>query len=567
MKNTKLVVPVLLLVAVTLSCKLLNRKSSTAIDGVVSDLSKIADNLANYDPNDPPPSPGAAALRRLAELEPSVAKLVVEVESAERAALQTGLADLRPQRSASNATDKYSAPSQVEGLRARNLFVAKSPMPGAALPALFILQGQVDSAIGGAHDAALVGGLVTGLSDILVPHLEVGAGTSKSVTETKAGATSTMSVEIGRADDGSTKFGLGFKTEATKDGVAAKSELDAKIDGQRCPNAEGQLPFTIKVRLGAESGGTAFTRDVSAMVRAVVNDDAKIESFTMDLVQGTREVKDGRQVYVESGVTMHYDGSDYAMSNGRVIRHSQQATAENARPLSEAGLDAAFATGLTALRIAEDTWLKGGCTKIEAPSPGAVAPSSTTAIPVTVRHRFDGSEVPSKLDAVLKGGKSVDPTSIAKTSGTLTYIAPGETGKSATIALTATSRRGRATLDLTASTGGQSYRVSGASNGVNFSGEICSLAKPFTIDATFPGGSAKTTFTPSSVTGGTSSVSGGGGGCVHSGGGNYSVTLKDDGPGSITWTTTDKLACPGFSNSRTATFTLPLQPAPDMACP
>lgn len=479
MKNTKLVLPVLLLLAVSLSCKLVNRlRSGGEVSG---NFSKIADNLANYDPNDPPPSPGAAALEQLAELEPSVVKLVGDVEAAERAALKTGLAELRADRNTDDGTGKGSSPLQLEGPKASTMVVVKSPMIGAAFPALFILQGQVDSAIGGAQHSALIGGLVTGLSDILVPHLEVGANTSKSVTETKGGATSTMSVEIGRANDGSTNFGLGFKTEVTKEGVSAKSDLAAKIDGQRCPNAEGQLPFTIKVRLGAESGGAVFTRDVTAMVRAVVNDDAKIESYTMDLVQGTRQVKDGVAVYVETGVTMKYDGSNHTESNFQVIRHSQQATAGNAEPLSVAGLEAAFATGLTALRIAEHTWLSGGCTKIEAPSPGSVSPASTTSIPVTVRHRFDGSEVPSKLDAALSGGQSVDPTSLAKTSGTLTYTAPNEAGKSATIALTATSRRGRATLDLSASTGGAAYQIVGGLDDWQTDTEVCDIMKPFTL--------------------------------------------------------------------------------------
>jgi hypothetical protein len=178
---------------------------------------------------------------------------------------------------------------------------------------------------------------------------------------------------------------------------------------------------------------------------------------------------------------MKEDGGNYTESNFRVIRHSQQATAGNAEPLSTAGLEAAFATGLTALRIAEDNWRKGGCTKIEAPAPGAVAPSSTTSIPVTVRHKFDGSEVPSKLEAALKGETSVDPTTLAKTRGTLTYTAPGETGKSATITLTATSRRGRATLDLTANTGGGSYRIVGGLDDWQTHSTVCDIMKPFTL--------------------------------------------------------------------------------------
>ena len=136
---------------------------------------------------------------------------------------------------------------------------------------------------------------------------------------------------------------------------------------------------------------------------------------------------------------------------------------------------------MNALKIAEHTWLNGGCTKIEAPSPGSVAPSSATAIPVTVRHRFDGTEVPSKLDAVLSGETSVEPTTLAKTKGTLTYTAPGEQGKSATIKLTATSRRGRATLDLDANTGGGSYQIVGGLDDWQTNTAVCDIMKPFKL--------------------------------------------------------------------------------------
>src|SRR5688572_22894857 len=280
----------LLVLAVSLSCKLVDRFRS---GGVVSgDYSKVAGNLPNYDPKDPAPSPGALALRQLAELEPSVEKLVGDVEAAERAALKTGLAQLRAQRGAGSDNEQLFGASRVKGTNGSTLLKTKSPMVGAAFPALFIYQGRVDSAIGGAHTTALVGALISGLSDMFVPLVPVGANISKSATEKEGGATTSMSVEIGRADDGSTKLGLGFKTEVTKDGVSAAAELASKIDGQRCPNAEGQLPFTIKVRLGAESGGAVYTRDVTAMVRALVNDDAKVEGYTMDLTQATRQVKE-----------------------------------------------------------------------------------------------------------------------------------------------------------------------------------------------------------------------------------------------------------------------------------
>ncbi len=288
------------------------------------------------------------------------------------------------------------------------------------------------------------------------------------------------------------------------------------------------------------------------MVRAVVNDDATIESYTMDLTQGTRQVKDGVAVYIETGVTMKEDGGNYTESNFRVIRHSQQATAGNAEPLSVAGLEAAFATGSTALRIAEQTWLSGGCTKIEAPSPGNVSPSSTTAIPVTVRHRFDGSEVPSKLEAALKGETSVDPTTLAKTRGTLTYTAPNETGKSATIALTATSRRGRATLDLTASTGGGSYQIVGGLDAWQTNTAVCDIMKPFTLT----GGGFTVNFS-----GGLSGTYTYTGPFNAHGGETYSISLPDGigKPGTMTGGGAGSAG--GYTNTGTEKYTLtPIEP-------
>jgi hypothetical protein len=102
----------------------------------------------------------------------------------------------------------------------------------------------------------------------------------------------------------------------------------------------------------------------------------------------------------------------------------------------------AYGAAIGAIVTAQSTWKGGKCIKIEATSPGDVGVGSGTKIPVKVRHRKDGSEVSAKLDATLVGEASIDPAVIPKTSGTLTYVAPGETGKTATIKLQATSRLG-----------------------------------------------------------------------------------------------------------------------------
>ena len=113
----------------------------------------------------------------------------------------------------------------------------------------------------------------------------------------------------------------------------------------------------------------------------------------------------------------------------------------------------------------------------------------------------------------------------------------------------------------------KAYRISGQSNNVSFNGQACGLDKPFTLDSTFPGGTAKTTFTPSSPVGGSAATAASGSGCTATGSGDYSLVLNNDGSGTLTWTSNDTLSCPGFSNSKTNKFTLPVTPAPEVTCP
>ena len=183
--------------------------------------------------------------------------------------------------------------------------------------------------------------------------------------------------------------------------------------------------------------------------------------------------------------------SEGKASNGRGIRNSQNATQDDVNNLDGPGSQAALDLGVSSLASAQNAWQSGKCVKIEAPSPGKVEPGSTTPIPVKVVSIFDGADAPSKLTAALTGGASVDPTTLAKTPGTLTYTAPDEKGKSATILLTATSKRGKATLQLNANTGEKkkTYHVIETPGiGIGWSGDcIDDLSKPFTVFYTAPG--------------------------------------------------------------------------------
>jgi hypothetical protein len=550
MNSKKAALFVLVLVMVSVSCNLFAPTSQA--NGVKSgNIDQGLAGIPAFDPEAPLLSPGAAALRALAADEPGVAALVDDVEAAERAALKAAIAEMKARLDATSNSQNFA--SLAVSPFGRSSFVSPTlASPSAlnvAVPVSYRLQADTRPDNDGSSplmgDAVLVGGFISVIADMMN---DLQATPTKSFPphlETVNGVTSNMTGEMGKGADGSTIFGMGLQTEGMKNGVSVKTDMTAKLDGQRCPNADGQVSFTIKAHFSSGSGGTALTQDLTTFVRATVNDNAEIVSTTFDVIQGTQQSKGGRQVYVETGETVKY-GSSFSngnYSNLHLNQKTDNATGDEIGNFSSDGHVAAEVMGIIALGDAKDNWLKGGCVKIEADSPGKVDPGSTTSIPVKVVSRFDGSAVSSKLVAALTGGASIDPTSLAKTPGTLTYTAPNENGKSATILLTATSKRGKAKLELTANTGElkKSYQViETAGIGRTWTGAcIDDLAKPFSLGFTAPEQTVSFSFSPVSSTSGslteTIHFALGGTTMDYTGSGNYEIIPTDkDAEGKVT---------------------------------
>jgi len=397
MAKTKWLVVILVLAIVSISCQLSAPTGNK--DGVeTGDAKRIFAEQPTFDLAAPLPSPGAAALRTMAGWDPGVAELQGDVEAAERAALNALIKEVSAKSGIQIELPLPAARSN--GPKANRLAT------DSFVPAGYHRSANLDGSIDTTHDVSIIAAVVTGLGDIISEHMPAGVNMSPSQTEKEGDSTTTMSADIGKSTDGSSKFGLGLKTETVKNGSTTATDFAASVDGQRCPNAEGQVSFTVKVRLGADSNNNGFTQDLTAFVRAVVGDDAQIATTTIDILQGTRQVKNGRAVYIETGQTVKYNADDVASieySNSRMIRHSQNATQADASELSGNSNDAALSMARSALLIARNNWRGGGCVKIEAGSPGTLKPGSTTPIAVTVMHKFDGSTVPSKLEAVLSG--------------------------------------------------------------------------------------------------------------------------------------------------------------------
>jgi len=524
-KNRPLVLFIITaLLTVSMACASLFPKSANN-SVVAGNISQKFDPPPPFDPKAPMPSASASALRTLEAFEPGVAGLESDVAAAEGAALKALFADVQAKLGAGK-TSQAPAPQMQSGGVKLAISALKNPVPAGANPADYFAD-SIDTA----PTTKMITGLLNGWNDMLTPDVPVGPGVSGSFPETVGGTKTTDSLNLSRDADGSTHFGFGVKTESTKNGVSARTEIAGNLDGKRCPDANGQVAFTIKERVGAESGGTGYTQDLTANVRAVVDDAARVGSFTVDVTQGTRQVKPGHQVYVETGATFKFDDANLGTtSNVRLIRNSQDATPADVSDLSASGHTAAGTMGYSALKMAEQNWLDGGCTKIVAASPGTVTPGSTTAIPVTVVQRFDGSVLSAKLEAALTGAQSIAPTSLAKTPGTLSYTAPNEKGKSAAILLTATSRRGKATLQLTANTG-EKFSANGTWGNATLTGLTDSLNSPLTLSSTGGGDgscSGKVVFS-GGATGGDVSCSQTCSGLYFEGTGSYTIAITKDG--------------------------------------
>jgi len=528
--------------------------------------------IPKIDPNAPFPELSANVFDALSAEVPALAKHREAVLAAERDAIKGAVDDMRAK---SKAAKKKVSDAMPEPARFRMLTLEPwSQMDVAAAPA----KGA------GNHDwlASLIGGLFNLIPVAMAAELDfsnLGLVQQFGIGHQVGSMMGAGISDMGTSDSGSKTVSLPGETEGTvvssltvsaTPGGPPSAELattisiplfllDANskvsITGNLCPNPAGKVDFSIKLGSKGRAGSAGlviYDQNIEARVMVTVGDDANVVSVDFDMKQATRSTAGGRQVYVETSRSAQMPGGDYSKAKygeSKTTRASSEATADDGR-LSEDGLERAYALAMGALESAKKHWQGGKCIKIEATSPGKVEPGSTTAIPVTVRHRLDGSEVTSKLDAVLSGEKSVHPASIARTPGTLTYTAPDKKKATATIALTANSRRGRATLDLTASTGGQSYTASGGAK-IQISGTVCDLEKSFQLTGKGNNGiSYDFEFSPNNSTSGSMSYSGSASGCKESGAGPYTIKLSDDGKtGTVDFTASGAVACSGVGGS------------------
>ncbi len=463
-------------------------------DPQVVETKRSIEELMTKDVLADPPSPGAMVVRQLTRLDPEAASLQKTVEDLERSAIKEFAEKLIKEYKIDPSKLPLKQQKSQAAIQREPTFAFFSPKPPVILAML--QGGQSAPKIGvDANDITLTLLVVSYFNDLLASSIkDVGSMPPKTMRKDNGSTYTDMTVELGHGADGSNKFGFKMNTRGKDGNRSLDTDLEGSVDGQRCPQLDGSVYFTAKIKLSGKHGNSSYIQDVTAKITAQVNDDADIVSSETRLNQGIQESAGGVNTYVETEYQINMNNGAYTVSNQRGVRGGQN-QGPHAEELATAGNGSAMHAGMAALSFAKAMWQNGGCIAIEAKSPGNVEPSSVTEVPVTVRHKIDGSSVPSKVKVDLVGETSVTPKQIDQTPGKLSYTAPPEKNKSATIKLEARSKRGRAKLDLNATTGGNAYRISGNLDDASMSGTTCDSSQPFTI-----GGTLSFNFTPTSAT-------------------------------------------------------------------
>nr|MDP9281976.1 hypothetical protein [Chloroflexota bacterium] len=259
-----------------------------------------------------------------------------------------------------------------------------------------------------------------------------------------------------------------------------------------CPDAAGNVPASVDVRaaLVARTTSSTTTRNATSTgtFRGTVDEQATLRSVSQQNSDQTQwESAAGNGGFSGShSATWNVSGSgDYlggldSSSVTASVTTTGDATAADANTM--AGWD--FALDAYALeaayKAAQDLWRHGRCVMVAAPDYSAETPievsaqessqhqeevdtGSETKFSVRLKHRFGGSALSQPTMASLTSGdKKLEPSKLEGSGGQLTYTAPDDPDKNATVQMKTVSKRGIGTLVITFRTADSDLAISGS---------------------------------------------------------------------------------------------------------
>lgn len=235
-----------------------------------------------------------------------------------------------------------------------------------------------------------------------------------------------------------------------------------------CPDAGGLVPMTINAKIRVNTSAHTSTADSTLDIKGHTNDQAGLGS--VEASYRNTSAWDGGSVDVDlTGMSLKPNGNhafdpaslDLGQATGK-IDTSGDAKAGIGWAMTDLVLNAN--TAEPALTQAQNLWRHGRCVVVAVPDYSAQTPIKTTEqdsvqhtedvdtksetkFGVTLKHRF-GSPPAAPVDAALSGPDKIEPDHFDAAPGSMTYTAPGEEDKTATLTLTSTSKRGIGKLVL-----------------------------------------------------------------------------------------------------------------------
>lgn len=271
-----------------------------------------------------------------------------------------------------------------------------------------------------------------------------------------------------------------------------------------CPDAGGLVPLTISGQVRINTPSKTTTSDSKLDIKGHVDDQGALGS--VDASYQNNSKWDAGSVDVDMGnISLGvgsgaYNTSSFGVGNATgTINTTGDAKAGIGWAMTDLALSAS--TAQPALKEAQRLWQHGRCVVVAVPDYGAETPlrivdqdgvqhtedvdtSSETKFAVTLKHRF-GAPPAAPVDIALSGEDKIEPDHLDAAPGSITYTAPGEEDKTATLTLTSTSKRGIAKLLIRFATKPKKLALS--MNGtVSFNGGIVTLnARISASQATF----------------------------------------------------------------------------------
>lgn len=386
----------------------------------------------------------------------------------------------------------------------------------------------------GANSASILGGNAGSLS-------RNGPSGSESRTFTgRGGERVTLGVDV-----------AGDKTVTTSVESNVKiAQLGAEANGTTsvsardlCPDTEGRVKFTTRVRRsGSVAGGPSVEGKIEVRIEIVVNEQAEIASSLIEASYDVSATNGGKP----ARATGRFQSAAGEAISERAYSTEDATLSDVEGQMQDAAIAEATALGIGAIQGAESHWRTGYCMKIDATSPGTVAPNTVSTIDVKTFLRSEpATTVRSSVTATLSGGASIDPGKFAG-PGSFKHVAVGEKNKVMSIKLRATSRRGADEMTLKIDTAQRQYSIEGGGGEFRGSGVICDITKPFTVRGN---ANIVVNFTPSGDRGGSYSYTGSIAGAALFGSGTYAVVYDGDIPVRVT------AGGPGSARGRGGTFT------------